>query len=96
MNIVVKNLSKLMQNKNISAYKFTKDLHLSNSAVTDWSKGKASPSRKTLLKICDYFSVPLSYFYQETELHEIYNQLTPDEQNEVMDFIKNKYPRFSN
>jgi len=93
MSIVVKNLSQLMKDRNITAYRLTQDLSLSNSAVTDWSKGKASPSRKTLTKLCDYFDVPLSYFYQESELQMMCGLLNAEEQKVVVEFVRNRFPR---
>ena len=69
MNTVEKIL-KLIKKNNITAYKLTSDLKLSNSAITEWKKGKANPSVKVLIKIAEYFGLSLNYFYQESKLLE--------------------------
>jgi len=101
MNIVVNNLSQLLKDRNITAYKLAKDLSMNTGVATDWLKGRASPSRKTLEKLCEYFDVPLSYFYQEAdnnllcELHIIFGQLDPEEQKEAIQILYNQFPKLS-
>jgi len=94
-NIVVNNLIKLMKEQGITAYKLTKDLEMSSSTVTEWTNGKASPNRKTLMKLCDYFGVPISYFYQDSELQTLCGKLNSEEQKEVVQFIYNQFPRLN-
>lgn len=57
----------LMDENNVSAYKLTKDLTLSNSAITDWKKGKAKPSLEAVQKIADYFNVTVDYLLTGTD-----------------------------
>lgn len=67
MNIVTKNILMLLESRGISANKMQTELKLANNAVTQWKKGFASPSAKTLQKIADYFNLPISYFYEDHE-----------------------------
>lgn len=53
----------LMDSRNVSAYKLSKDLHFSRSMISDWKSGRSVPKASTLSKIADYFDVPLAYFY---------------------------------
>ena len=41
-------------------------LGLSKSAATRWKNG-ATPDGDTVIKICQYFDVPVSYFYEDEE-----------------------------
>lgn len=61
----------LLNTYNISAFKLTKDLNLSNSAITDWKKGKAKPSVDALIKIADYFNVSTDYLLGRADNFEI-------------------------
>ena len=47
----------LINKHNITAKKLTNDLELSNSAITDWKKGKGRPSIDAIIKISKYFNV---------------------------------------
>ena len=102
MNIVVNKLSQLLNDRNITAYKLAKDLNMNTGVATDWLKGRASPSRKTLLKLCEYFEVPLSYFYQDesgqllSELQKVCGQLSPEEQEKAMQMLCNQFPKLKN
>jgi len=84
-----------MKEQRVTAYKLTKDLEISSNAVTEWTKGKASPNRKTLLRISDYFNVPISYFYQETKLQKVCGLLNLEEQENVLEYIYKQFPRLN-
>jgi len=56
MNIVERIVFLIKQN-NITAKRLTSDLELSNSAITDWKKGKGRPSIDAIIKISKYFNV---------------------------------------
>jgi len=51
----------LLKEKSITAKKLTDDLELSNSAITDWKKGKGKPSAYAIVKIANYFNVSADY-----------------------------------
>lgn len=50
---------------NVKPSKVIKDLNFSSSSVTTWKK--SNPSRTSTRKIADYFGVPMSYFYDDTD-----------------------------
>ncbi len=58
---MVERILELIKERGITALKMTADLGLSNSAVTDWKKGKAKPSVDAVVKIADYFGVTVDY-----------------------------------
>ena len=51
----------LLSATNTSAYRLTKDLGLSNSAISDWKSGKAKPSLDAIIKIANYFNVSADF-----------------------------------
>lgn len=55
----------LMDSRNITAYRLSKDLNISRSTISDWKSGKTTPKAESLSKIADYFDVPLTYFYAD-------------------------------
>lgn len=63
----VERILQLIQQRNITAHKLTKDLGLSNSAITDWKKGKAKPSYGAIVKIAEYFNVSTDYLLRKTD-----------------------------
>lgn len=80
-----------MKKNGITAYKLASDIGVSSGNISDWKSGKYLPSRNALEKLCEYFNVPLSYFYIEQstnyqpEIQNIFNQLTPDYQQELLE-----------
>lgn len=45
----------------ITAKTLMEETSLSNSAISEWKKGKAKPSAEALVKISKYFEVPIEY-----------------------------------
>lgn len=58
---MIERILKLLEEKGISAYKFTSDLKLSSGAVSDWKKGRSKPGADAIIKIADYFGVTTDY-----------------------------------
>lgn len=63
---MIKVIRYLMKENKITAHKLTQDLQISNSSITDWEKGKGTPSINTLIKIADYFDVSVEYLLGRT------------------------------
>lgn len=59
--------SKLLQEKDLTAYRVSKDTGVSQQTLSDWKKGKSQPKTDKLQKIADYFDVPLEYFTGKKE-----------------------------
>lgn len=58
---MIERILKLLKERGITAKKLTDELELSNSAITDWKKGKARPSTDAIIKIANYFNVSADY-----------------------------------
>lgn len=52
-------LADIMARQNITAYRISKDLGVSQSSVKNWIDGKTSPSVETVLHLADYFDLSL-------------------------------------
>ena len=61
MSDTIERILYLIEQTNISAFKLTTDLELSNSAISDWKKRKAKPSTEAIVKIAEYFNVSTDY-----------------------------------
>lgn len=48
------NLKAIMKNNNISQYKMSHDTGISQSVISDWTRGKKEPSINSLRTICLY------------------------------------------
>ena len=58
---MIERILKLIKESGITAKKLTDELELSNSAITDWKKGKARPSTDAIIKIANYFNISTDY-----------------------------------
>lgn len=53
--------------KGVSVSKAASDIGLSNSTPTKWKKTGATPETSTLVKIADYFHIPLPLLYEDVK-----------------------------
>lgn len=58
---------KLLKEKDVTPYRVHKETGISTATLSDWKNGKSQPKKDKIEKICNYFNVPLSYFYDENE-----------------------------
>ena len=58
---------KLLKEKNVTPYRVHKETGISTATLSDWKNGKSQPKKDKIEKICNYFNVPLSYFYDKEE-----------------------------
>jgi transcriptional regulator with XRE-family HTH domain len=69
MNTAVSKILHLMEVENVSGTKLTSALGISSSSVTEWKKGKASPSVDAIVKISKFFKVTTDYLlYDEIDM----------------------------
>lgn len=66
---VIDKILKLTAERNISNRKLTIDLGISNSAISEWKKGKAKPSLEAVVKIAKYFGVSTDYLLLEEQVN---------------------------
>ena len=61
MSTLLDRIKELMNDRQINARQLTSELGISSSSLTDWNKGKSSPSLDAVIKISDYFDVSIDY-----------------------------------
>lgn len=53
--------SKLLQKRNVTPYKVSKETGVSQSTLSDWKRGISTPKTENMKKIADYFGVTVEY-----------------------------------
>jgi transcriptional regulator with XRE-family HTH domain len=62
-------LDSLLKQHGITPYRLAKDIGMSQSSLSEWKRGNSIPKYDKLVKIAQYFNVPVSYLTgAETEL----------------------------
>jgi len=57
----------LLHERGITAYRVAKDTGVTQTTLSDWKTGRATPKLSTLQKIADYFEVSLDYLAGNTD-----------------------------
>lgn len=57
-----KKFVELLQRKDVTPYKVSKETGVSQQTLSDWKNGKSVPKVDKLQKIADYFNVPIDWF----------------------------------
>ena len=92
---IAERITGLRIQKNISEYKMSLELGQSKSYVQGISSGKAMPSMKQFLNICDYFDIsPAEFFAAEYDdpqtLHKVtslFLQLSSKDADRIIDLM---------
>lgn len=63
----------LMTEHGVKASKLTTETGLNHSAITEWKKGKSSPSTDAIVKIASYFNVSTDYLLGLSDEKKIFN-----------------------
>lgn len=56
---------KLRDAKGVTDYRVAKDIGLGHSLFNDWKTGRSQPKVDKLMKLANYFDVPITYFIEE-------------------------------
>ena len=55
----------LLKQREITAYRVSKDTGIPANTFTDWKNGRSKPKFDKLLILAKYFGVPVEYFAEE-------------------------------
>lgn len=55
----------LLDERGVTAYQVAKETGISTATLTQWKQGLYTPKVDKIMKIADYFGVPLEYFVKE-------------------------------
>ena len=58
---------KIMKEKELTAYRVSKDTGISQASLADWRKGRSKPKIDKLQKLSEYFGVSISYLTGESD-----------------------------
>lgn len=56
---------KLLKEKQLSAYRVSKETHISQSTLSDWKTGRSTPKTEKLKLLANYFGVSIEYFLED-------------------------------
>lgn len=56
----------IMKEKELTAYRVSKDTGISQASLADWRKGRSKPKIDKLQKLSEYFGVSISYLTGES------------------------------
>ena len=85
---VIENLMKIMENKQISAYRIEKEAGINGATITSWKRGSQPPADK-IERLCSYLSVTpnelfgyenISLTENEKEMLQLFKKLSEREQ----------------
>lgn len=65
--LIAKNLIKLLKLNNLTQKQLADKIKVKQQIVNRWVNNKALPTTKNLDKLAEFFSVPVSYFYNENQ-----------------------------
>lgn len=54
----------LLDERHVTAYQVSKQTGIRRATFSEWKRGKYTPKVDKLMKIADYFGVPISYFLE--------------------------------
>ena len=80
-----KKFEQLLKQNGVTPYRVHKETGISTATLSDWKNGKSEPKRDKIEKICEYFEVPMSYFYGDEEVAT----LTKRDTKEINDILSN-------
>lgn len=96
-------MSKLMDEKKLTAYRISKDTGISTSLLSYWKNGEKLPGAENLEKLADYFGVSVDYLLgkekpaiqedngltdAERELIDLFDRVPEDKQELVLQQVE--------
>lgn len=77
MEYLSKRLKELRNSKGLKAEELAEILGVSRRVIFMYEKNETKPSLEVLVKISDYFNVPIDYLVGREERNRIFHGLTP-------------------
>lgn len=66
--VMYKQFALLLEKNQITAYRVAKDTGIAQSTFSDWKNGKSNPKINKLIKLAEYFDVPIDYFLSDRKI----------------------------
>lgn len=64
-DILYDRFRQLIEREGVTPYRVAKDTGIPQSTLSDWKAGRSTPKLKKLVKISNYFRVPVEYFIED-------------------------------
>lgn len=77
----------LRESKKLSQRAMAKDLNITNPTISMWENGIRNPDTQTLVLLSKYFTVPVSYFFEEQNEIKKVESLEPY-QKKFIEYVK--------
>lgn len=87
---------RLLEERNVTPYRVHKETGISTATLSDWKKGKSQPKKDKIEKLCEYFNVPLSYFYGNEKSVKKEVTLTPKDERDIAKDLNNIMEKLKN
>lgn len=71
----------LLQNRNVTAYKLSRDTGISEALISNWKNGRQLPKYDSILLLCNYFNISADYLLGRTS-NPINPNLTTEESSQ--------------
>ena len=98
----MKTLAEIRKSKKIKQKDIAKYLSVSASTISDWERGKSSPSPEMLKKLADFFGVTVDELLgrssdpqlfddarvERPEILDLFDQLTPEQQENLLNYAR--------
>lgn len=78
-------IAELLEKNNMNRNQLAKVIGVSYGNIQDWKSGKCNPSYKALMKIADFFGVPMNYFLDD----ETPDDTSDYEPSQILFYYKN-------
>lgn len=59
--------SQLLNERNLTAYRLSKELNISESVISSWKRGTLVPGYNSIKMLADYFGVSADYLLERTD-----------------------------
>lgn len=88
----IERMFKLAEERHISMRKLSSLIGISENTLCFWRNGKRSPRMDMIVKIADFFEVPVDYFFlnisENDDFSLEYQKLSEDKKERVKKYIK--------
>ena len=81
---------KLLDSRGVTPYRVSKETGLSTATLSDWKNRKSVPKRDKIEKICEYFNVSPSYFYEDEDDNNTKYYLNNETAQVAQEIFENK------
>ena len=98
--IVIEKMLELLKERGLSQNSLATFLKVTPSTISEWKKGNLRPAVEDVIQVAQFFSVSTDYLLglsenpKSTEIQIMFEQLTLEEQQAVLQNLYNQFPQF--